>query len=210
MKVLYALTVIILIGVGLAAGYYLWGTNPAGVIREVKESPAAAPGSGQADLTMKSETKLTGNVTVTPIPSPQITAGDTNIPPESEVKNEGILALKTGDVLKAELTGTVATEYYNLAGEAIGTGNHRLTAQLSTTVTATGLNYELNYPDSIPIGIVYKPPNEPWLIGRLWYDGGIGADLEMRLDFNGIKPFALIRYDGEKITPMAGVEFALQ
>jgi hypothetical protein len=57
------------------------------------------------------------------------------------------------------LTGEQKINYYNRDNNLIGSGIHPVTADLTTRVLSDGLDYSLNFPDSVAVKIDYKPPD---------------------------------------------------
>jgi hypothetical protein len=211
---------------------------PAPVIQKVTELAASAGESGESgakqkpDLRNSSQGKLTGRFRVAPAPFRDVRGNENlfGIMEESQIspvgpgqkdettqrtspsQNGAFLALNVGDQFQTELTGEIRTRYRNAQNNIIGAGAHPVTAELITAVRETGLDYQLQFTDTVLIEIDYKPPDPPQWIFRLYLDGA--ADIEYRphwMNLWGVQGFGMARYvqaeNQTKIT--VGIEFSL-
>jgi len=206
----------VIIGLLIAWGmyHYLPKPKPEVITKIIEVGP-----TGRPDLQIKTHTHLTGQLKVTPSPSPVTPNQDGNQPTKTQLENRAILALKTGFEFTTELNGTVKTVYLNSEGDRVGEGEHPLTAKLTTIVLADGLDFTLDYPDSLSIKIESTPPPEPQLVTRGYWsliDGYFLADLEYRPQWAKvwrIQPFVMSRFDSCKwrdpVTPYVGIEYSL-
>jgi hypothetical protein len=146
----------VFIGLLLAGLMVHFGPKPTPeIITKIIEVPTTE----KPDLRIQSQTKLTGQAKITPVPALVNTFKDESIQPDPQNKREAILALRIDSEFATQLTGEQRVNYYNHDNNLIGSGVHPVTADLTTRVLHDGLDYSLDFPDSVAVKIDYKPPD---------------------------------------------------
>lgn len=195
MKKLLYLFIGIMAGLLLGAALVYFLPKPKIITKVTEAGPAE-----KADLKIQSQTRLTGQAKITPIPTALPVNQDGSQPPKTTPPESPVLALKIDSEIVTQLAGEQKINYYNAEGDLVGSGVHSINAELTTKVLPYGLDFTLEFPDEVGVTIDYKPPETHNRI-EVGYDGAVF--LNYTYDFKPV--FVKYTYDFGKSSGKLGV-----